>query len=111
MNDAASSSLTTQIQAGESLHCEWKGDLSSKDNKEKICRTICAFANDIANTRELGYLALGVGKDGLPTGLAITDDLELQIQNIRGEGKITPFPSFSTRKFDYLGQTILLCVF
>jgi ATP-dependent DNA helicase RecG len=108
MSDAAFSSLTTLIQAGESLRCEWKSDLSSKDNKEKICRTICAFANDIANTRALGYLALGIDKNGRPTGLAITDELELQIQNIRGEGKITPLPSFSTRRFEYQGQTILL---
>jgi len=30
----------------------------------KICRTICAFANDIANTRAPGYIVLGIGKDG-----------------------------------------------
>jgi len=62
MKDAAA--LLALIEAGESLRCEWKSDLSSKDNKEKICRTICAFANDIANTRAPGYIVLGIGKDG-----------------------------------------------
>lgn len=108
MSDAASLSLLALIQAGESLRCEWKSDLSGKDNKEKICRTICAFANDIGNARVPGYLVLGIEKDGSPAGLAITDELELQIQNIRGEGKITPLPSFSTRRFEYCGQTVLL---
>lgn len=106
MNDAAA--LLALIEAGESLRCEWKSDLSSKDNKEKICRTICAFANDIANTRAPGYIVLGIGKDGTPSGLAITDQLELDIQNIRGEGKITPLPSFVTHKVGYQGKPILL---
>jgi ATP-dependent DNA helicase RecG len=108
MSDSATSHLLTLVAAGESLHCEWKSDLSSKDSKEKICRTICAFANDIAGSGKTGYIALGVDTNGKPSGLAITDDLELQIQNIRGEGLIVPLPSFTTRRMNYQGADILL---
>ena len=108
MNQNSSIPLLSLLQGGESTHCEWKSDLSSKDNKEKICRTICAFANDIGDSGKPGYIAIGVDKTGSPSGLEITDELELQIQNIRGEGKIVPLPSFVTRKFEYQEHPILL---
>ena len=95
------------IQAGESFRCEWKSDLSSKDHKEKICRTICAYANDIADERLSGVIALGVNNSGLPVGLEITDALESALLNIHGEGKIVPLPSFVVKRQDYLGKPIL----
>ena len=73
------------IQSGESFRCDWKSDLSSKDNKEKICRTICAYANDISDAGLNGVIALGVDNGGLPTGLEITDALESALLNIHGE--------------------------
>ncbi len=96
--DASDEAISALIDAGESYRCERKGDLSSKDNKEKICRTICAFANDIKGTDAIGVIALGVRDDGTPSGIQITDELEKNIQNIRGEGKIVPLPSFTTQK-------------
>ena len=95
------------IQSGESLRCDWKSDLSSKDNKEKICRTICAYANDISDAGLNGVIALGVDNGGLPTGLEITDALESALLNIHGEGKIVPLPSFVIKRQDYLGKVIL----
>ncbi|MEN9374037.1 MAG: hypothetical protein RIR79_1589 [Pseudomonadota bacterium] len=101
------SSLIKLIEAGESFCCERKKDLSNKDEKEKICRTICAFANDIHAKNSIGIIALGVSDDGTPSGIPITDDLELKIQNIRSEGKIIPLPSFMTQKIIYRGHEIL----
>lgn len=95
------------IREGESFRCERKADLSSKDHKEKICRTICAFANDISDAMRVGVIALGVGDDGQPARLEITDDLESAILNIRGEGKIVPLPSFVCKKQRYMGKSIL----
>lgn len=95
------------IQSGESFRCDWKSDLSSKDNKEKICRTICAYANDISDAGLNGVIALGVDNGGLPTGLEITDALESALLNIHGEGKIVPLPSFVIKRQDYLGKVIL----
>ncbi len=95
------------IQADESFRCERKADLSSKDNKEKICQTICAFANDISDARLVGVIALGVNDDGTPAALEITDALESKLLNIRGEGKIVPLPSFVCKRQSYAGKTIL----
>ena len=95
------------ISDGESFRCEWKADFSSKGNKEKICQTICAFANDISDARLVGVIALGVSNDGTPADLAITDALESTVLNVRGEGKIVPLPSFVCKKQIYQGKSIL----
>ena len=107
MTQPIDETLADLIKSGESLRCEWKSDLSSKDGKEKICRTICAYANDISDARLSGIIALGVDNDGLPTGLEITDALESALLNIHGDGKIVPLPSFVIKKQDYLGKPIL----
>lgn len=110
MRHLSDETVAQLLEAGESYRCERKrnfSDKDGKDGKEKICRTICAFANDVSNTGELGLIALGIDDDGNACGLDISDALELEIQNIRGEGKIIPFPSFTTRQRQYRGQTIL----
>lgn len=108
MYQASDEAIAQLIAAGESYRCEFKSELSSKgDGKEKICRTICAFANDINASEAFGVIALGVNDDGTPSGLTIDDALEQKILSIRGEGKIIPFPSFVTVRRMYLGQAIL----
>ena len=108
MHNASDETIAQLIAAGESYRCEFKSDFSSKgDGKEKICRTICAFANDINAREEFGVIALGVNNDGTPSGLTIDDELEQKVLSIRGEGKIIPFPNFVTTRRMYLGQTIL----
>jgi ATP-dependent DNA helicase RecG len=95
------------IRAGESMHCEFKVDLSSKDNKEKICRTISAFANDISNQQRNGIIVLGIKDDGSLSGLSISEKLERDILDIKGEGKIIPQPTFVCRKQIYKDQEVL----
>ena len=107
MKNLLDKELLLLIEAGESFLCEYKRDLSSKDNKERICRTICAFANDIHAKNSVGIIALGISDDGTPSGIKITDELEKDIQNIRGEGKIIPLPSFTTQKLLYRNCEIL----
>lgn len=108
MYNASDETIARLIEAGESYRCEFKSDLSSKgDGKEKICQTICAFANDLNGTEEIGVIALGVNDDGSPSGLTIDDSLEQKISSIRGEGKIIPFPSFVTVRRTYHGVPIL----
>lgn len=95
------------LQAGESMHCEFKADLSSKDNKERICRTICAFANDISNQQRNGIIVLGIKDDGSASGLSISEKLERDILDIKGEGKIVPQPTFICQKQTFKGQDVL----
>ena len=107
MTELSDLEFAALIKDGESFRCERKADLSSKDHKEKICRTICAFANDISDAMQVGVIALGVSDDGKPAGLEITDDLESAILNIRSEGKIVPLPSFVCKIQTYDGKDIL----
>lgn len=107
MTHPADETFSALIQQGESFRCEWKSDLSSKDGKEKICRTICAYANDISDAGLSGIIALGVDNEGLPIGLEITDALQSALLNIHGEGKIVPLPSFVVMKQEFLGKLIL----
>jgi ATP-dependent DNA helicase RecG len=106
MYSASDQQIAALIVAGESYRCEFKRDLSG-GVKEKIARTICAFANDISGSGAFGVIAIGVADDGSPSGSPITDQVELAIQDIRGDGKISPMPSFTTQKRNYRGQDIL----
>jgi predicted HTH transcriptional regulator len=38
---------------------------------DKFCEAICAFANDMPNSRQCGYLLIGVTDDGRRNGQAI----------------------------------------
>ena len=42
---------------------------------DKFQEAICAFANDLPNSRKNGYLILGAYDDGSLSGLKVTDDL------------------------------------
>lgn len=47
----------------------------SSTNTDKFGQAICAFANDLPNHRQSGYLFLGVEDDGTVKGLNVTDEL------------------------------------
>ncbi|MDB9525360.1 ATP-binding protein [Oscillatoria sp. CS-180] len=70
---------------------------SASDGK-KIRQAICAFANDLPNHKQPGVLFVGVNDDGTCSNLPITDDLLLNLSNIRSEGKILPFPVLQVNK-------------
>lgn len=106
MYNASDEMIAELIEAGESYRCERKRDLSG-NVKEKIRETICAFLNDITNSNQLAVIAIGVNDDGSISNLQITDQIELAIQDIRGEGKIIPFPTFTTKRRIYRGHQIL----
>lgn len=83
-------SLATEM---ESRRVERKSSMSSKS---KIEEAICAFANDLAGTGEVGVILIGIDdKTGKPSGLPITDELLLNLTNIRSDGNILPFPSLT----------------
>jgi ATP-dependent DNA helicase RecG len=106
MYSASDEQMAQLIEAGESYRCELKRDLSG-GVKEKITRTICAFANDISGSGLFGVIAVGVADDGSIVGLSISDQIELAIQDIRGDGKIIPMPSFVTKKRMFRSSEIL----
>ena len=62
----------------------------STTNMDKFCEAICAFANDMPNSKKNGYLLIGVNDDGSRSGLKVTDELLQKISAIRTDGNILP---------------------
>ena len=70
----------------------------STTNTDKFGQAICAFANDLPDHRQPGYLFLGVADDGMVKGLDVTDDLLKNVAAIRTDGNIQPQPSITVEK-------------
>ena len=79
----------------ESDRVERKASIS--DGK-KIRQAICAFANDLPKHKKPEVLFVGVNDNGTCASLPITDELLLNLSNIRSEGKILPFPVLQVNK-------------
>jgi ATP-dependent DNA helicase RecG len=71
---------------------------ASISKKSDIEDAICAFANDLPATEQVGVLLVGVSDAGEPVGLPITDKLLLELSSIRSDGNILPFPNMTVYK-------------
>ena len=71
----------------------------STGNMDKFCEAICAFANDMPNSRKNGYLIIGAHDDGKLSGLKVDDALMKKISGIRSDGNILPLPTMSVDRF------------
>ena len=78
----------------ESDRVERKESLKG-DAPDKVRQAVCAYANDLPNYRKPGVVFIGVKDDGTPSGLRITDELLLQLADIRSDGSIGPMPSMT----------------
>ncbi|MBI4717933.1 MAG: ATP-binding protein [Planctomycetes bacterium] len=79
----------------ESDHVEWTQSASDTD---KLCRAICAFANDLPGRGRPGYLIIGVDSNGKATGLSITDQLLQNLAAHRDNGQIIPQPTMNVAR-------------
>jgi len=66
--------------------------------KDRVQEAICAFANNLPDHRRPGVVFIGARDDGSPSGLAVTDELLLQLASIKTDGNILPPPSMSVEK-------------
>ena len=73
---------------------------------DKFCQAVCAFANDLPNHRQPGYLVIGVDKNGRPTGIEITEQLLEQLGALRSDGNIQPLPVISVAKMALQGSDV-----
>lgn len=71
----------------------------STGNMDKFCEAICAFANDMPNSRKNGYLIIGANDDGKLVGMKVDDALLKKISGIRSDGNILPLPTMSVDRF------------
>jgi ATP-dependent DNA helicase RecG len=82
----------------ESDRAERKGSFKGGDAPEKVRQAVCAFANDLPGHGQAGVVFVGADDQGHLVGLPITDDLLLDLANMRSEGNILPQPSMSVEK-------------
>ena len=65
---------------------------------DKIREAICAFANDLPNHGEPGFVFIGIKDDGSCANLMIDDDLLKKLSGLRNDGKIFSFPTMEVDK-------------
>lgn len=70
----------------------------STNNTDKFCQAVCAFANDLPNHQQPGYLIIGVDKQGQSTGLEVTEQLLEKLGGLRSDGNILPLPVIHVAK-------------
>lgn len=74
---------------------------TSIGDMDKFQEAICAFANDMPNSRKKGYLILGAYDNGVLSGLKVTDELLKKIAAIRSNGNILPIPVMSVDRYSF----------
>jgi len=71
----------------------FKGDASTKARE-----AVCGFANDLPDHRRPGVVFIGARDDGSPSGIIVTDELLLQLADIKTDGNIVPPPTLTVAK-------------
>ena len=70
----------------------------STNNTDKFAQAVCAFANDLPNHRQPGYLIIGIDDQGNPSGANINDQLLQNLAALRSDGNIQPLPVLAVAK-------------
>ncbi|MFZ1932116.1 MAG: RNA-binding domain-containing protein [Thermoguttaceae bacterium] len=78
----------------------------SLNDSDKFCRAICAFANDMPGSGLPGYLAVGVDRDGNPTGAVVDERLLEALASHRNNGQILPVLDMRVSKEVLAGRDI-----
>jgi ATP-dependent DNA helicase RecG len=71
-----------------------------KNQKDRVCEAICAFANDLPGYGTAGVIFVGATDDGQPAGITVDDSLLKELADLRDQGRILPPPTMSVRKLD-----------
>lgn len=71
------------------------------DKMDKMGQAICAFANDLADRGEPGYLILGVENDGKISGKRINDQQLTSLGGWKTEGNLLPPPAMALEQFHF----------
>ena len=78
----------------------------SANHTDKFCQAVCAFANDLPNHRQPGYLLIGVRDDGSLSGLSVIDPLLQELGAIRSNGNVLFPPVMTVSKFSLPGGDV-----
>lgn len=81
---------------------------TSTGDMDKFQEAICAFSNDLPNSRKKGYLILGAYDNGTLSRLKVDDALLKKIAAIRSDGNILPLPVMSVERFEFEDGDLLV---
>ena len=98
MNRLSDSELEALLNDVESHRVERKESFNTAEIRARVCQAICAFANDLPNSKKPGILFLGVKDDGSNAGLDIDERLLNTLAAMRSDGNILPLPSLAVEK-------------
>ena len=73
----------------------------STTDTDKFAQAVCAFANDIRNSQQPGFLFIGVEDNGSLSGLHVTDNLLRNLAGLRSDGNILPSPALMVYKEEF----------
>lgn len=96
--------MVTKEENSKLLHCTGTYRIertTSTGDMDKFQEAICAFSNDLPNSRKKGYLILGAHDDGSLSGIKVDDALMKKIAGIRSDGNILPLPIMSVEKVEF----------
>ena len=80
----------------------------STSDMDKFQEAICAFSNDMSNSRQNGYLIIGAKDNGELSGLKVDDNLFKKISGIRSDGNILPLPMMTCERYELEGGDLLI---
>lgn len=95
------------IAGGESDRVEFKESLTGEAPR-RIREAVCAFANDLPDHCQPGYVLVGVNDRGEAAGAEVTDDMIRRLADIKTDGNILPPPSMTVEKRTLAGKQIAL---
>lgn len=80
----------------------------SVNDTDKFSEAVCAFANDLANHAQPGYLVIGVNDKGILAGLTVSDELLRNLGGLRADGNIQPLPQITVEKVVVRGGEVAI---
>ncbi|MDP9237924.1 MAG: putative DNA binding domain-containing protein [Chloroflexota bacterium] len=83
---------------------------SFKTTADRVREAVCAFANDLPDHKTPGVVFIGARDDGSPSGLEITDELLLQLSDIKTDGNTLPPPTIIVAKRMLRGSPIAVVI-
>lgn len=78
----------------------------SARNSDKLGEAICAFANDLPDSRSTGVLFVGAKDNGDCAGLEVTEQIVQALMGFGRDGQVLPLPNIHVRTVNLDGCTM-----
>jgi ATP-dependent DNA helicase RecG len=103
--ELSDASFLETIKQGESVAVEFKESHTALDGVKK---TVCAFANNLAQVPADAFVFIGVKDDGSIIGATVTDEDLKQLANIRNGGDMVPPPQISIKTIQIESKAVVV---